>query len=660
MSCCESLAAEIAALRSELARIRSEIKGLEERAAAKGAQKAEASLAPRIAKALAEALGAKSIAQGAVFTAGGALAQAGTAAALASAAMGVARGAMAAMGGITSALNGIRAMIAAAIARAGAALGVATAAQGAAAAAGTAAAAAAAAIAGVLAAIAGILASLGAIKVLGARIDGLESGQLQLSRDIGRIWGYLTSLKNQNATDDRALAAARAAQATADRAQGTALNAWGAALTANFTADKATTIADRAMIAAGAAGNDARRAREKADKANEKADKANETANNSLNKANALTALILAALGLANQALNRPLPKPVVTNIYPIREVIRNTKETIREIRTNIIREFFHTKEIIRTETRTLREVKEVPINFAPYTQALQDVAATSRQNLVINQSLQGTVQRVPGQIKQMQDAIGGIATNINNATKKTQDEFEKLSKRLKLPEIINALTLIVVIHNGLMLSRSLALTLGELASQGLAVIGLKNEDGTAYDVNQILGSSLERFFERILGKENYENTVEFLQKSNTVISTGSMMMWGVRSMFDAGRDLWEYTANNVGFIGNAMRKDGVVSSNAYGPMATDSSRVSRMRSRLERINDTISNTEDAVSSFSVVTGSILEIQEESRQLQEDRERFAKELQDANKAYTDLEKSVTTDSETPPLERSDRARGEAP
>jgi hypothetical protein len=660
MSCCESLAAEIAALRGELARIRSEIRGLEERAAAKGAQKAEASLAPRIAKALAEALGAKSIAQGAVFTAGGALAQAGTAAALASAAMGVARGAMAAMGGITSALNGIRAMIAAAIARAGAALGVATAAQGAAAAAGTAAAAAAAAIAGVLAAIAGILASLGAIKVLGARIDGLESGQLQLSRDIGRIWGYLTSLKNQNATDDRALAAARAAQATADRAQGTALNAWGAALTANFTADKANTTANKANTTAqdalGAAGD----AQKTATTATTTANTANNTANKANNTANGALATAIAAQATANQALNNPNSRPIYNITYPIREVIRqvqtktiqHTREIIREVQTNTV-----TRTI---QTRVLQEVKEVPINFAPFANALQDVAATSRQNLVINQSIQGAVKTIPDQLRGIQNSVGGIAVSLNNFWKNTQSNFKKLSKRLMLPEILDALTLVVVIHNGMMLSRSLGLTLGELASQALAVIGLKDEDGKAYDVNAIIGGSVENFLKSIMGAQNYENTSEVLKKANTVIAAGSMTIWTVRSIFDAGRDLWEMTANNVGHIGNGLKRDGVVSPSAYPPMSTNSSQVSRMRSRLENVNAAIGNAEDAASSFGVVTSSILEIQQETQQLREDRERFTTALGEVQTAAGTLENSVTTDSETPPLERSDRVRGEAP
>lgn len=57
----------------------------------------------------------------------------------------------------------------------------------------------------------------------------------------------------------------------------------------------------------------------------------------------------------------------------------------------------------------------------------------------------------------------------------------------MKLPQIVNTLRLIVTLHNAAMLSSSLAQTLGSILSSGFAAVGIKDEDGNAFDVNSDL-----------------------------------------------------------------------------------------------------------------------------------------------------------------------------
>ncbi|MEL6260466.1 MAG: hypothetical protein AAFR12_05305 [Cyanobacteria bacterium J06626_6] len=191
-----------------------------------------------------------------------------------------------------------------------------------------------------------------------------------------------------------------------------------------------------------------------------------------------------------------------------------------------------------------------------------------------------------------------------------------------RLNKLINLLTLISVIHNAGMLSRDLGQTIGDLTSNMLATVGIEDEKGSPLDINQLVGTSVENFVKSVVGEEIYENTSKAWLKANRIVSAASQIAYTVRSINDTSKDVIEWTAENTGKIGNALKRWGVVGERAYPWMAERVRAQDSYRRKFERFTQGLENLEDTASSLSQVTGNVREIGEEFNELQEQRQSF--------------------------------------
>ena len=101
----------------------------------------------------------------------------------------------------------------------------------------------------------------------------------------------------------------------------------------------------------------------------------------------------------------------------------------------------------------------------------------------------------------------------------------------------------VLLLHNAAMLSRNLGSTLGDLTSQALATIGIKDSEDSPIDVNEILGKQANNFMSSILGAEVWAGTKTSWNKANSIIASATNLMYTVRSMFDSTREILEWTA---------------------------------------------------------------------------------------------------------------------
>ncbi|MEL6605354.1 MAG: hypothetical protein AAFP20_19245 [Cyanobacteria bacterium J06614_10] len=191
-----------------------------------------------------------------------------------------------------------------------------------------------------------------------------------------------------------------------------------------------------------------------------------------------------------------------------------------------------------------------------------------------------------------------------------------------RLNKLINLLTLISVIHNAGMLSRDLGETIGDLTSNMLATVGIKDEKGSPLDINQLVGTSVENFVKSVVGEQVYENTSQAWLKSSRIVSAASQIAYTVRSINDTSKDVLEWTAENTGKIGNALKRWGVVGERAYPWMSERVKAQDTYRRKFERFTQGLESLEDTASSLSQVTGNVREIGEEFNELQEQRQAF--------------------------------------
>lgn len=220
-----------------------------------------------------------------------------------------------------------------------------------------------------------------------------------------------------------------------------------------------------------------------------------------------------------------------------------------------------------------------------------------------------------------------GVVANLTKL-QTLQTFMETAWKATHADKIINLLTLTTTLHNASMISRDIGETMGYVLSNALAVVGIKDEHDNPLNVNELVGNSVENFIKRVVGEEVYENTATFWQKSNRVLSAASNIVWTIRSINDVNQEVLEWTAENTGKIGNALKKHGVVGERAYPWMAERVRAQDSYRRKLSGVFDRLDSAENVASSLSQVTSNVREIQDEVSELREARQRFTDAVSD--------------------------------
>jgi hypothetical protein len=192
---------------------------------------------------------------------------------------------------------------------------------------------------------------------------------------------------------------------------------------------------------------------------------------------------------------------------------------------------------------------------------------------------------------------------------------MRKAWETTRIQKVLDLLTFIGVMHNVAMLSRNVGETFLEVVGQGLQAVGIRDEENNVIDVNEVVGDNVEGLLKNVLGVERYNGVSEAWNKANRIISTASAVIWSVRSIADAGQDLMEWTAENTGRIGNALKRWRVVGEDAYPDMSESAKAQHRMRNRFDKVTGALDNAEDRISVFGQATSGVIEIQEETNEL---------------------------------------------
>lgn len=262
-----------------------------------------------------------------------------------------------------------------------------------------------------------------------------------------------------------------------------------------------------------------------------------------------------------------------------------------------------------------------------------------------------------------------GFATMMGNRTADLRARFGRHEIVQRLQGFMNAITTITVIHNAAMLSRSLAETLGDLTTNAIQTFapffGIPDETAQQFDLNEVLGKQVDEFMKNLLTPDVWNGTKENWTKANRIISTATNIVWTVRSIGDSTQQIAEWTAENTGRIGNALKRFRVVGENAYSWMPERVTGQSAFRNRLQRFLDGQENIENAASSLNSTISEVRSAREEFNELKEQRENFNKAVKDAfpnsrpdNDATKDAAQASNNASKSPALTLSDRQKGE--
>ena len=258
----------------------------------------------------------------------------------------------------------------------------------------------------------------------------------------------------------------------------------------------------------------------------------------------------------------------------------------------------------------------------------------------------------------------------IQGQTDGLRGRIKSVLDRLQVVRILNIMSTIASLHNAAMLSRNLAQTLGDATSTMITAIGritgvMSPEE--SIDVNQLIGEAFNDFMKSALGEDVWNGTKENWTKANRILTSASQIVWTIRNIGDSARAIGEWTAENTGKIGNALKKWGVVGERAYPYMAENVTARTAFQKRLDDFRAGVDNLEDAASSLQSVAGESISIMDEAQQLKTQWDEFGNHVKAAEPKQRDdnnpVKNSVTaskTASEAKDVVSSDLEKADEP
>ena len=239
---------------------------------------------------------------------------------------------------------------------------------------------------------------------------------------------------------------------------------------------------------------------------------------------------------------------------------------------------------------------------------------------------------------------------------------------RLQIIRLMNLIGAVASIHNAAMLSTNMAQSFGDFLSmvstrvnQWVGVFG-PNE---SININELVGQEFNEFMESLVGEDTWKGTKESWKKTNRILSATSAVVYNIRNIADSARSLAEMTANNVGRIGNALKKWGVVGENEYPWMSTNVKSGTGFQAKMEKVVAGIEQADDTVSSFSSVAGEVISIDDEINESKENVKNFLASLTDnpdkpnpENKPIKDAATASKTASQGKDVDDSDLTNAE--
>jgi hypothetical protein len=178
--------------------------------------------------------------------------------------------------------------------------------------------------------------------------------------------------------------------------------------------------------------------------------------------------------------------------------------------------------------------------------------------------------------------------------------KLTRFSQWLQLDRALNLLTFAATVHNAFQLSNDIAVTLGSALSNVLQLIGIKNDDGSALDIGQIINSTVENLVKGIVGAENYQQMSQAFAKANRIYQASTNVLNSFLNLSQTILQASELIAAYTGRIGNALKKGGVILENAYGWM--------NPQPKFNRVTKFLEGLQNGASTIQMVTQAPLDV----------------------------------------------------
>lgn len=206
---------------------------------------------------------------------------------------------------------------------------------------------------------------------------------------------------------------------------------------------------------------------------------------------------------------------------------------------------------------------------------------------------------------------------------------LSRLSSSLGIDRALNLIGIASNLHNAMMLSASLKVTLLEvLSSVGNATGLLQTSENENVDLNSVFDRGIETFMTSILGTENYAGLKVGLRKYNAIYRAATNSLNATSQMFSSIGEALETAAEYTGKIGNALRAASVVRENAYNFM---SERITVKTSKFMTFQSKVGDVTQVLETINEIAENVVEGQQQYTEAVKATKEFKKALADADR-----------------------------
>ena len=207
-----------------------------------------------------------------------------------------------------------------------------------------------------------------------------------------------------------------------------------------------------------------------------------------------------------------------------------------------------------------------------------------------------------------------------------------RVSKSMGIDRALNLIAIAANLHNAMMLSANLKITLLEmLSSVGNATGLLQTPDGENVDLNQVFNAGIEAVLIKILGVDSYAGLKVGLRKYNAIYQAAANSLNAVSSMFNSLGNVVEQGAEYTGRIGNALKGAGRVAENSY---RWRSEKFDVKSNKFIQFQSKIGDVTQILETINEIAETVVEGQQAATEFQQANKEFIKAVEDAKRSST--------------------------
>ncbi|MDJ0902427.1 MAG: hypothetical protein QNJ55_26850, partial [Xenococcus sp. MO_188.B8] len=272
-----------------------------------------------------------------------------------------------------------------------------------------------------------------------------------------------------------------------------------------------------------------------------------------------------------------------------------------------------------------LKSTCQAPSLVPPVAAQAKANGATTLKLQAVNTAQNAAIQKTVNVVQKTTTVTNKIVSHGTYGLKAIKNAADIAWKATHADKALQMLNTVLLVNNAIFLGSNIADTVGDTASLVLSSLGIKDSQGQAINVNQVIGNTVKNWIVGIVGQANYTAYEQKIKSRIRTYQATANLYSSVRSMFASAEDIAEETGINVAHIGNALRDSHTVEADSYSYMPEGKRRINKVFNALE-------NADEKADSLNRITRDITDITEEAVQFNQDRIEFKNLLNNERKS----------------------------